>query len=344
MQKNVYIVLIWLVASALTAQNHMPTVPTAIYVGNAAFHAPIHGAKVSLTLQEDFGTPKRPISTFIGEFTSDTAGMITVSLVPNKNYLVQTSKDGYYTQLSKIKTTNFSRTYQNKKGISLRPRNVISIKGNIAIPKGTEGHVKLTDKTTNYTRIEALDDMGNYDIKAVKGNNYELHVFIEGMIDTVININKQQLSSQSGEVPLVYNFVTNAPKPNYRLGDTLTWTTCNLRFIDRTHRLSSEIWLDTLARILDDNAEVKMKVQIHTDSRKSDRLNLILSKKRATTVREELIERGISEQQFFFELKGEDEILNGCVDGTNCSKREHAINNRVVLIVAEGTFLFKEDD
>lgn len=333
-----------LIAQWSIAQNGTSTVPTAIYIGNAAFEAPVHGAKVALTLQEDFGNQKRPVSTFIGEFVSDTAGVITVSLIPDKSYLIQTSKDGFYTQLSKVKTTNFSRTQQNKKGISLRPRNIISIKGNIVMPKGKTGTVTLKNKITNYTRTEVLDATGDYDIKAVKGNDYELHVVIEGVMDTLVSIEKKDLSAGSGNIPFVYNFVPNAPKPNYRAGDVLDLEAYNLKFIDRTVRLSGEIWLDTLTRILRDNPNVKIEIQIHTDARKSDRLNLILSKKRKETVEAELIERGVSANQYVFELKGEDEILNDCVDGVNCSRREHAVNNRVSLLVKEGAFLFEKSD
>jgi len=165
---RIYIVFfIGLMATISTkAQNGTSPVPTAIYVGNAAFEAPIYGARIALTLQEDFGNEKRPISTFIGEFTSDTAGIITVSLIPDKSYLIQTTKDGFYTQLSKIKTANFSRTRQNKKGISLRPRNIISIKGNIVMPEGKNGLVMLKNKTTNNVRTKVLDETGDYDIKA----------------------------------------------------------------------------------------------------------------------------------------------------------------------------------
>ncbi|WP_052598256.1 OmpA family protein [Aureispira sp. CCB-QB1] len=333
-----------LIAQWSIAQNGTSTVPTAIYIGNAAFEAPVHGAKVALTLQEDFGNQKRPVSTFIGEFVSDTAGVITVSLIPDKSYLIQTSKDGFYTQLSKVKTANFSRTQQNKKGISLRPRNIISIKGNIVMPKGKTGTVTLKNKITNYTRTEVLDATGDYDIKAVKGNDYELHVVIEGVMDTLVSIEKKDLSAGSGNIPFVYNFVPNAPKPNYRAGDVLDLEAYNLKFIDRTVRLSGEIWLDTLTRILRDNPNVKIEIQIHTDARKSDRLNLILSKKRKETVEAELIERGVSVNQYVFELKGEDEILNDCVDGVNCSRREHAVNNRVSLLVKEGAFLFEKSD
>lgn len=343
---RIYIVFfIGLIAQAPTkAQGSTSTVPTAIYVGNAAFEAPIYGAKVALTLQEDFGNQKRPVSTFVGEYVSDTSGMITVSLIPDKSYLIQTSKDGFYTQLSKVKTSNFSRTRQNKKGISLRPRNIISIKGNIVMPKGKSGLVTLKNKITNNTRTEILDATGDYDIKAVKGNDYELHVFIVGVIDTVVRIDEKELEAGSGNVPFVYNFIPDAPKPNYRAGDVFDLESYNLKFIDRTIRLSSEIWLDTLTRILRDNPEVKIEIQIHTDARKSDRLNLILCRKREETVRVELVERAVSEKQYTFALKGEDVILNDCVDGVSCSKREHSINNRVTLLITDGAFLFEKEN
>lgn len=344
MQARIQTLIIFFVI--LIGQNSLmaqATVPTAIHIGNAAFQAPIHGAKVALVLQEEFENQKRPVSTLIGEYMSDEEGMITVSLIPNKNYLLTTSKDGYYTQLSKIKTTNFSRTQRNKKGISLRPRNVISIKGNVPLPDGVTGVVTLTNRVTNYTRSQDLDANGDYDLKAVKGDDYELHLVVEDMMDTIITIDKEQLANNTGNSPFVYNFIPNAPRPNYFAGDILALESYNLKFIDRTHRISSEIWIDTLSSILKRNPEVVMEIQVHSDARKSDRLNHILCKKRAAQLSEELIERGVSNRQYVFEIKGEDEVLNDCVDGVTCSKREHAINNRVVLMVKLGAFLFKDE-
>lgn len=319
-------------------------VPTAIYIGNAIFESPIKGAKVALTLQENFGNQKRPVSTFVGEYISDTAGVITVSLIPNKSYLIQTSKTGYYTQLSKVKTTNFSRTRQNKKGISLRPRNIITIKGNIALTEGGQGKVTLVDKETGHSRSQSLDRGGNYSLKAIKETDYELHVYVEGLIDTLVFLDKDVLNKSTGNLPVVYDFIPNAPRANHKKGDIWSLNDYNLRFIERTTRPSSEIWMDTLARVLRDYPKVVMLLGIHTDARKSDRLNLILSKKRAAVLIEELEERGVNTEQYTFDLKAEDEILNGCIDGVRCSRREHEINNRVTIKVAEGRFFFKDKE
>ncbi len=330
------------ISPTLIAQSNLPTVPTAIYVGNAAFQAPILGAKVALVLLETFENKKRPVQTFIGEFVSDSLGAITVSLIPDKSYMVTTSKSGYFTQLSKIKTTNFSRTRQNKKGISLRPRNIIAIKGNIVKPQDAKGLITLTNKSTNFQRVQELDQAGNYELKAVKGDEYDMRVYIEGVIDTVVGIDKEQLAVSSANVPFVYNLVPDAPKPNYKVGDVLDFPDLNLRFIERTIRMSSEIWIDSLQAVLKNNPATVIEIQVHTDARKSDRLNYLLSKKRVDALEKELIERRISEQQYLLTKKGEDEILNHCIDGVSCTKSEHAINNRVVLKVHKGPFLYRQ--
>lgn len=343
--KNSYwitaVLVVLLGGGLLNAQNNLATVPASIYVGNGAFQEPIIGAELELVLQENMGNQKRPVSTFIGRFQSDTAGLVTVSLIPNKNYLIQTSKKGFYTQLSKIKTTNFSRTQNNKKGISLRPRDVISVKGNIAIPEDTEGSVSLINKKTGFIRTEYLDASGNYTIKAMKEEAYDLHVVIEGVMDTIVELNAKTFEKSSANVPVVYNFIPNAPPPNFREGDVFDWEVFDLKFVERSPRLSSEIWLDTLSAVLKRNTDVVIRLEIHTDTRKSDRINWLLCKKRAAILEEELTERGIPTTQYEFELKGEDEPLNDCVDGVKCSKDDHNINNRVVMIVQIGDFLFK---
>lgn len=338
--------LCWIMLSLVEqgqAQVTNSSVPTAIYIGNAVFEAPIKGAKVSLILQEYFDNPKRPVSTFIGEYVSDTLGVIIVSLVPDKNYIIQASKVGYYTQLSKLNTTNFSRTHQNKKGISLRPRNIITIEGNIAFTEGESGYVTLVDRETGYRRKEHLDEQGNYALKVVKDIDYYLNVYVEDLIDTVFFLDKKILNQASNNQHLVYDFIPNAPRTNHRKGEIWALDNYNLRFIERTARPSSEIWIDTLARVLRNYPEVVLSLNIHTDSRRSDRLNLILARKRAVVLREELEERGVRPEQYKFELKAEDEILNGCVDGVRCSRREHEINNRVTIEIVEGAFYFKKE-
>lgn len=326
------------------AQEQGAAVPTAIYVGNALFEAPVGGVDVTLVLQENQDNRRRPVSTPIGKFVSDDLGVVTVSLIPDKQYLIQASKAGYYTQLSKIKTTNFSRTRQNKTGISLRPRNSVSIKGNIA-KMGTveeEGRrITIVNKNNRYVRTVPIDANGDYNLQVMKDSDYDLHIYVDGLVDTVINLGKKDLVTQPNTLPVVFNIVPSAPRPNYRAGDVLALETYNLRFIERTTRLSSEVWLDTLTRILRDYPAVQLTLNIHTDARKSDRLNLLLSKRRAALLREELEERGVRPEQYQFELKGEEEILNDCMEGVRCNPREHAINNRVTIEVAAGAFYFK---
>ena len=73
----------------------------------------------------------------------------------------------------------------------------------------------------------------------------------------ICSINEEKFELVSADEPFVYNFVPNTPQPNYRQGDVLKLEKLNLRFIDRTYRISSEIWLDTLASILNQNRNTK---------------------------------------------------------------------------------------
>jgi len=319
------------------------TVPTAIIVENSEYMAPVYNAEVDIIMREDFGNSRRPIATRIGRYVTDKKGTITVSLMPNKNYTVTTVCKGFYTQISKINTKNFSRTRQNRKGISLRPRNVMAIKGRVITTKtDVVGKVSLYDKTTEHAKVLPLEQDGSFFVKALQGADYELSIVADRLIDTTVILNEVDLQGSTITNPYIIEFEPTAPKPNYRKGDTLRLK--NMQFVRRSTRIKELIWLDTLSSILLRNPRVRMKINVHTDSRRSDRLNYILARKRVEEVREELNMRGVSPRQFIFEAKGEDGVLNGCVDGVSCSREEHLVNNRVELIVASGKFLWDPEE
>lgn len=340
---SIFIIVLWIFShsAVLQAQGNETTIPAAIFVGNSVYEAPIIGVKLELVLLETFDNVKRPIMTPMGEYYSDSSGLVTISLLPNKSYMITATKSGYLGQLSKLRTHNFSRTTQNKKGISLRPRNVIDIKGNIALTSDMEGTITLIDKSNNFSRRQRLAGDGAYSFKTVKGEDYELKINIEGVIDTIVNIDEQLTQNKDPNNPFVFNLIPNAPKPNFKIGDAFTLENFDLQFIDRSTRLSSEVWIDSLEQIMDRYIDTKFEIQIHTDSRYSDRLNYLLCKKRKAVLEQEFLERNMDMTHLTFNLKGEDEIINQCVDGVFCNRNEHAINNRVVIIIKEGPFYYK---
>jgi outer membrane protein OmpA-like peptidoglycan-associated protein len=91
---------------------------------------------------------------------------------------------------------------------------------------------------------------------------------------------------------------------------------------------SSKELLVKVKKVLDTYPEFKLLVISHTDSQGDDIGNLKLSNKRSVTVISYLSSIGISKERLKAEGKGEMEIRNRCINGVDCSDKEHEYNRR----------------
>lgn len=74
--------------------------------------------------------------------------------------------------------------------------------------------------------------------------------------------------------------------------------------------------------------EIRVEINSHTDSRASDEFNLDLSKRRAKSVVDYLVSRGIKRSRLVYNGFGERQLVNHCADGVNCSDELHGQNRR----------------
>ena len=86
--------------------------------------------------------------------------------------------------------------------------------------------------------------------------------------------------------------------------------------------------LDHVLAILKEYPQMQIELRSHTDSRATDTYNIRLSENRARAALDYLVSRGISANRLVARGYGESEIVNGCVDGVNCSENEHQQNRR----------------
>ncbi len=100
-----------------------------------------------------------------------------------------------------------------------------------------------------------------------------------------------------------------------------------------TLREESEIVLDTLVTLLNENPEVIVEIGSHTDSRGSDQYNMVLSQGRAESVVRYLIQKGINPQRLRAKGYGESKIINRCLDDVECTEEEHQENRRTTFKV-----------
>jgi outer membrane protein OmpA-like peptidoglycan-associated protein len=91
---------------------------------------------------------------------------------------------------------------------------------------------------------------------------------------------------------------------------------------------SSKKLLERVIKVLTTYPEFNLKVVSHTDSQGDDNSNLQLSLKRSETVASYLNSQGIDMERLKAEGKGETEIRNRCINGVDCSDKEHEYNRR----------------
>jgi outer membrane protein OmpA-like peptidoglycan-associated protein len=95
--------------------------------------------------------------------------------------------------------------------------------------------------------------------------------------------------------------------------------------------------LDQIAMVMQRNPKILVEFRSHTDSRGEALYNKSLSGKRAKAAVTYLIKKGLSISRFKAEGIGEEELLNECADGVECSDPEHSINRRTEIRLSRMT-------
>ncbi len=106
-------------------------------------------------------------------------------------------------------------------------------------------------------------------------------------------------------------------------------------------RPESKKVLDSLIVILKNNPTLVIELASHTDSRAPEDYNMELSKKRAKSCVDYLIEKGIPKDRLVPVGYGETKLVNDCVDTVECSDEEHQQNRRTTFRVLKTDYKSK---
>lgn len=93
-------------------------------------------------------------------------------------------------------------------------------------------------------------------------------------------------------------------------------------------RADAAMELDKLAQVMQDNPNIVIEVDSHTDSQGKDAYNLALSQRRADAVVNYLTAKGIAKNRMIAKGFGETRLLNRCKNGVKCTEAEQQINRR----------------
>jgi outer membrane protein OmpA-like peptidoglycan-associated protein len=97
----------------------------------------------------------------------------------------------------------------------------------------------------------------------------------------------------------------------------------------------SEIELNKLVEIMNDNPSWKVELGSHTDARGSDSYNEKLSQKRSDSAVNYIVNKGISKNRITAKGYGETQLINRCKNGVECSDEEHRQNRRTEFKILE---------
>lgn len=123
--------------------------------------------------------------------------------------------------------------------------------------------------------------------------------------------------------------------PLFEKGKILALDNIHYDFDKDNIRADAAKILDELVRTMRDNPTLKIELGSHTDSRGADVYNLDLSQRRARSVVNYLVSRGIARDRMVAKGYGESKLLNKCSNGVKCSAAEHQANRRTEFTILE---------
>ena len=94
----------------------------------------------------------------------------------------------------------------------------------------------------------------------------------------------------------------------------------------------STITLNTVVETLNNNPEIEIALNAHTDFRGNDNYNFKLSERRAVSAMNYLVSKGISKERLIWKGFGETQPL---IDCDLCSEGEHEANRRIEFIILD---------
>jgi outer membrane protein OmpA-like peptidoglycan-associated protein len=83
-----------------------------------------------------------------------------------------------------------------------------------------------------------------------------------------------------------------------------------------------------LSELMNENTDIRLRIEGHTDSRGSAAYNIGLSERRAGHVMAYMLDHGVTQDQLHPEGFGESRLANECADGVRCSESKHRENRR----------------
>ncbi|PTX63790.1 WD40 repeat protein [Kordia periserrulae] len=206
---------------------------------------------------------------------------------------------------------------------------IVDHKTNMILPNATvtvvDAYGRVVDKITS-------DDKGIFTTTIIPYNSYTIHASKDGFIDQ-----EEDFESFRGD-NYKHNVTIKLPQAKAEIvqeEEKLVIKIENIYFDYNKWVLKDEstLALNKIVDVLNENPEMKIEINAHTDNRGSANYNAKLSNKRATAARAYLLAKGVAASRVISNGYGESQPLVDC--GTTCSEAQHETNRRIEFIIVE---------
>lgn len=207
--------------------------------------------------------------------------------------------------------------------------------------------VALANKATGNVLTTGTDDEGNYKFVLDSLSDYGLNATrvtyspSENVLVTTNGLTASQVIHQDVFLPKIVIAQVAAPekktlivaKANVAghkidLGNRFNPANVYFDLGKSAVRPDAAKELDKLIALMKENPQWKLMMGFHTDSRSDDNYNMKLSQKRAASVLQYFISKGIAKERMTATGYGETRLINRCANGVHCSEQEHQANRR----------------
>jgi outer membrane protein OmpA-like peptidoglycan-associated protein len=302
------------------------------------FMKPISMGKPFNTDKDDFGIILE-METKTGFFSSNRGGGVGGDDIYNFSFTDNTKPFSDVKQLSDANKAG--QNSKNKKTLSVY---VVDRKSGLPLSKAyvctaSTGNQKPTQETAgSHCEMLMTDENGKLVLPLNPTNNYLLKIsktdFKPNSFAVTKDDNRKEaiiLLDKIGETfDSEANNSTNTRTDNkkvYKLRN-IYYDYDNASLRPETRRV-----LDSLVEILYEYPEMEIELAAHTDSRGNSPYNLNLSKRRANSVLDYLVSKGIKRRRLNAVGYGKQQLSNECGDNTPCPPEKHQENRRTEIRV-----------
>lgn len=210
-----------------------------------------------------------------------------------------------------------------------RPRNMILIKGNVTNETGEtiNATVEIRDSAANIIATTTVNENSGHYALATEVDK-------EKPQDLIINIKKdghaydtKLITAEQLEKPVVTN---NAEVKKVEVGSTYNLHDIYFATNDYSLTARSKSVIDLFVEFLTENPSVKVEIQGHTDNVGNDAANQLLSERRAQSVYDYVLSKGIASARLRYKGYGESSPI-----ATNNTAEGRAKNRRTIFLIYE---------